>query len=54
MFFSWIIFWEHEKIKKIENRKVRIDKRHDFEPYINNNEKKISFRKVGDMHDDDI
>ena len=43
-----------QKIQKVENRKVSVDKRHDFEPYINNNEKKISFRKVGDTHNDDI
>ena len=54
MFFSWIIFWEHEKIKKTRKLKIRVAKPHDFEPHLDNVEKKILFGKVGDTHNGDI
>ena len=52
VFFDY--FLGTRKIQEIKYQKVSVANRHDFEPYINNNEKKISFRKVGDTHNDYI
>ena len=52
LFFDY--FLGTRKNQEIENRKVSVANRHDFEPFINNNEKNLSFRKVGTIHNDDV